>query len=638
MRTHNELQQQITSSVAKSSKNWVRTRDMDENGKVIQNEIEDLNQGVLDHERTHSLKTAHDLIDTMGEAAEVDKLRVAFAYRQLFRRVILYCILLSFFMAMSIPRDDARFNVSKMFSNATPTQDWLAITDIDGLWSWADKYLHNTTSFFDFPITDTIPIGFFLLGSVRFRQIQSKGQSCDKPSNLDSIDSLLCLPFELDPSTESRSPLSWKSPITGSTDYVQQNLKNARLYQEAEGASWEWDTDAFSTSGYFVDLDFQSHSTENAEIISALNSKAADGSTWIGPYTRFVAVQVNLFNLNLLQFASCILRLQMRASGQILVDSDVLSFSFERESLSTYPSIGFKVASAAVTLFMFGNLIGTALRVGIRRALSRFHVWFDLLIGALTLVVLIIDCTVSQRIRDKNIDFSDTETFQDLYDINRALQSETFVVASVILVMWLRLIKYSVLMPKFGRVTYAFMNTMKNFEVLSYLLFVFFVIFGYICAFRLSFEQTLETSTYEGTFNLLMQMMMGGWPEDVFSNLSNIMRTVMFISFMISIAIVFLNLFISVLSEVYPREKRRAAVQCDDNLTILMERDYILATHSFIEGHSTTWFGRTIATPLLVWASMLFRFFRVGWNLEVPEKEFGWEKGRHLYRKNLAEE
>jgi hypothetical protein len=83
--------------------------------------------------------------------------------------------------------------------------------------------------------------------------------------------------------------------------------------------------------------------------------------------------------------------------------------------------------------------------------------------------------------------------------------------------------------------------------------------------------------------------------------------------------------------QVFPRELKRAATQCDDKLTGLMQVTNIVATRT---SKPTAW--QLHLVPFISHISVLVRWFQPSWNLDLAATEFGWERGRSLYRVGLA--
>jgi hypothetical protein len=91
-------------------------------------------------------------------------------------------------------------------------------------------------------------------------------------------------------------------------------------------------------------------------------------------------------------------------------------------------------------------------------------------------------------------------------------------------------------------------------------------------------------------------------------------------------------------AQVYPKEKRRAVTQCDDKLTVLLEQELIIGTHSKLRVHKFRLFHQFVVIPALLNLSVVLALFQSKWNYEIPEREFGWERGREQYRKGITSE
>eukprot|EP00301_Raphidiophrys_heterophryoidea_P026661 c9258_g1_i1.p1 GENE.c9258_g1_i1~~c9258_g1_i1.p1 ORF type:complete len:1607 (+),score=445.52 c9258_g1_i1:549-5369(+) len=606
----------------------------------IESQLEDLNKDLPPHLQTLSPRVAYDLVDEMGNAPEVQKTRVRFAYEYFMRWVVGYLAILLLLMVFSLPRTNERYYITRQVIASTQASGWESIASSNDTWTWMSINLASVASLIP-PVIETMPVlGLDLFGAVRIRQVRDKVRTCPGTSYISNSGHEACMHTLMNPSIEDKANMPWTVPPWANLAL----LEPARHWREGSGPMRSLDYGQYSANGYFVDLDLTAMpSSQLATTIAALQTPDANGNTWFDLHTRFINIEYVIYNMNFDAFCTVSLMLEAGAAGELVPTLEVLTHTLMRHGADVYPSVGFKLATLLILLFMVSGIVSLVIRTSWRQAMRKSSTLFDIGISILALVLFVMDMVVTTQVQHMKLDISDTASFQGITDVNQLIEQQTYVIAVTIVLMWLRLIKYTVLLPSFGRVTYAFMNTMKNFEVLSYMLFVFFVIIGFLCTFRLAFGQILRTSTYDSTLNLLMQMMMGDWASEVFAELPIIIRTITNISFLVTVAVIFLNLFISVLSEVYPREKRRAALQCNDKLTVLIERDFIVKTHSMTQSDpSSTLILGTLRSQLIVptlrSVSVVMRLFNVSWNLDVPETEFGWEKGREFHGVGLVVE
>eukprot|EP00300_Choanocystis_sp_HF-7_P020629 c20641_g1_i1.p1 GENE.c20641_g1_i1~~c20641_g1_i1.p1 ORF type:complete len:1842 (+),score=485.68 c20641_g1_i1:241-5766(+) len=618
-------------------------------GKSVEDQIADMNNTLPNTDKSLPLSTTHKLIDAMDESIEVEHFRRSFAYHHLFKWVFGYLVVLALFISFSIPRTGTRHNLAQMLSD-TVESEWLTVTNVADAFDWFSNHLVSDAHLLKSPIRadrSAPPMGSILLGAVRLRQVRAKQRLCDGPLYSDGLSEVRCLQGYMQPSDEDSQELAWNPNIPPEfTGFMADSIDLARHWRSGEGSSASGQFGKYSVDGYFVDLDLQSVSVQNNTAIFAMLAEPdSNGVTWIDDLTRLLIVELTVYNVNLDAYGTVILRLEFGPAGRAVSDAGVLGHMLiNRDSLTQFPSVGFEFAALLAFLFIVNNLFSNCVRSGMRAVLKNSGSWFDLGLGVLLLALLIMDLRLSILIEQRHVDFAATHEFQPMSDLTSYLEHETFVVSVTLLLMWLRLIKYSVLMPEFGRVTFAFMNTMRNFEVVSYLGFMLFVILGFMCVYRTAFAQVTDTSSYLNSFNLLMHMMLGVTSDDSLIALPAIMRSLLFILFMLIVSLIFINLFISVLSEVYPREKKRAAVMCSDNLTELLQTDCILGTHTISRIESQSWllqlFFNNLVTPVITHMSLVFRLHKkraAKWNLDVPKQEFGWENGRQFFMRDTVE-
>eukprot|EP00300_Choanocystis_sp_HF-7_P020099 c20510_g1_i1.p1 GENE.c20510_g1_i1~~c20510_g1_i1.p1 ORF type:complete len:1811 (+),score=394.21 c20510_g1_i1:90-5522(+) len=601
----------------------------------------DANKNLPWHLKTLPIRTAHRLLDVLGSVREVARARERFAYQRFGTWIWLYLAVLVLFLSFTLPRSSNRSEMARSLSELATGTGWDNISRVDGVWDWLEDHGTSMASFLQSPFGNVTFPGVFLAGSVRLRQVRSDLQACQVPEYVNDLEGE-CVSAWYSPGEELRFDMDW-APQFGSVQFDENNddVQLARTWRQGPKASSTFlDLGKYGSGGFFVDLDLVTRSAEqHLELFALLQLVDNQNRTWIDHHTRLLCVEATLYNANMNLFSILDLCLEFGSTGNLIPHVSTTTFSLENPPISTFPSVGFKIAATAVLLFFISEIVTALIRQGVRKGLQKIGFWFDFTLLALAFSLLVIDFAISHEAHALEISLQDTDTHFDIHHLFDLLHSETYIAAVMVLLMWLRLIKYSVLLPRFGRVTYAFMNTMRNFEVISYLVFMFSVVLGFIASFRLAFGDAERMSSYIECFNLLMEMMLSNWPEEAFYALPNVMRTVMFVSFMIVVTTVFINLFISVLSEVYPREKMRASVQCNDNLTSLIETDYIIQTHKKLRVTSKDSKLKTLLySRLLASMSVVLRLFDENWNLDVPKKEFGWEKGRQFFMQDVVQE
>eukprot|EP00298_Acanthocystis_sp_HF-20_P001256 c11657_g1_i1.p1 GENE.c11657_g1_i1~~c11657_g1_i1.p1 ORF type:complete len:602 (-),score=196.12 c11657_g1_i1:81-1715(-) len=528
--------------------------------------------------------------------------------------------------------------VTTMINN----NNWFGISNINDTWSWLESNLVSTSTLFPPVYSDAQIEGFKVVGAVRLRQIRSKPKKCSLPNYIKGLeDRVDCLPRFFDEGSEDKSDLAWNLNDTSSLDLINQDLiRNSRIWRPENGNPYTLRFGSYYPGSFYIDIDITSRtSAQNQALISALKSFDDNGNSWIDMYTRLISVYMTLYNANLNIFSVALLDIEIGPTNYVEPRVNVLCHSLFNESGSTYPSIGFEVACFAAIVFLTYQMFTSIMRFGFFTTLKKLGFWFDMSFCLFFVVIVTLDFITIQQAIDKSIDFSITSTYQSLQSIIDLVEVQTYLIAVAVLWMWLRLIRYSVLLPHFGPVAYAFMNTIKNFEVVSFLIFIAFIIYGFAIGYRISFAAVSFTSTYLDCINLLTEMMMGNWPEEVFSELPSTMRTLFYVSFSLAVPIVLMNLFISVFTEVYPVEKVRATVQCNDKITKLMQHEYIIGTHSIVETTSKSFFAaifhRHVVVPIILFGGIILRKRYKNWNFDTPVKEFGWEKGREFFYQNV---
>ena len=120
----------------------------------------------------------------------------------------------------------------------------------------------------------------------------------------------------------------------------------------------------------------------------------------------------------------------------------------------------------------------------------------------------------------------------------------------ITILIMVRVLQYTVYLPTFGPIVRSLANTLKDPSVLSFIVLLLFLLMGFTLAIRTGAANLEETNDYPRTFTLLFILMVGQFPNPLFMDTITRLALLLVLIFVVLMSVIFVNMFISVLSEV----------------------------------------------------------------------------------------
>jgi hypothetical protein len=132
----------------------------------------------------------------------------------------------------------------------------------------------------------------------------------------------------------------------------------------------------------------------------------------------------------------------------------------------------------------------------------------------------------------------------------------------------LKLLKYVTLAPSIGPVVGAIVRTMFDFQVIIFAGVLLMVVLAFTIGFYVAFGQLLDAyQSFQLSVVQTVLMMIGTFDLDSLSEASPGFGPAMFFSVILVLALVMLNIFIAVISEVYSSALSESNDRWNENLT-----------------------------------------------------------------------
>eukprot|EP01029_Cantina_marsupialis_P021216 TRINITY_DN5053_c0_g1_i1.p1 TRINITY_DN5053_c0_g1~~TRINITY_DN5053_c0_g1_i1.p1 ORF type:complete len:1722 (-),score=292.04 TRINITY_DN5053_c0_g1_i1:266-4726(-) len=210
-----------------------------------------------------------------------------------------------------------------------------------------------------------------------------------------------------------------------------------------------------------------------------------------------------------------------------------------------------------------------------RRTAGKMWWIHGILMCALALVVIIYDYKIRSDISNLNLDFEE-RTYQNTRDIIEDYNFEQDVISLILLMMCVRFTKYLQILPVWGPMVMAVMRTCYDHVVI---LFMAFLLAAFIC-FGLgvtasSVSQQLDS--FQSLPDTLFSLFKFAFTEqyDILDDAdSQYLRLFFFILFVVAV-LVLLNLFIGIITDVYPKAKEKSQGDWNNFITKYMQETLV---------------------------------------------------------------
>lgn len=310
----------------------------------------------------------------------------------------------------------------------------------------------------------------------------------------------------------------------------------------------------YAGSGYLALLG--SNKAETLNIIADLKD-----NLWLERSTRAVMIDFNLYNANINLFLIVRLAVEFPATGGLVVSSKFRNVRLLRyHTTKDYIFAGFEMVYAALVLYYLVEMVFTGLYLGWRRMLIRFWTWYDLINLGLGISYLAFSLKsyldVESLLEELLGDVSGYVNFEDL-----AYSAEVFREMNGINVFlsWIKLFKFL----NFTKTMAELQATLaQSASDLLGFLFMFAIVFtAYAQCGYLVFGALLrDFSTFPDSLFTLFRIILGDFDFFALEKSNPILGPIYFISFVLVVFFVLLNMFLAIVADTYSSVKNDAIV------------------------------------------------------------------------------
>lgn len=320
-----------------------------------------------------------------------------------------------------------------------------------------------------------------------------------------------------------------------------------------------------------------SHLMSSADVVKrrAVVNAAARSPTdgWLTSSTSYVTIDFALYNPSIEVFANVQFQAAFERSGVIESSVDVRAVSPFNGRFP--PSVVFEVIFGAMVLSQAFALALEARKLGMGRFLRSGWNWADLISVLVAIVVIIVDFIALSAAHDIVANATEFEQRVDVTTVHDTLIVETDLIAVLILLFVVRIIKYLRILPGWGPMVVAVLMTWQDASVLTYLAVSLGLTFSLSVAFHAAFgAEVLEFSSIPNSFYVLFTMSFAEDWHEVEGASERGTTTVFYITYVV-FAVVLLNLFIGIVTDVYPKARERSQKQWDEFITSMMQEDVL---------------------------------------------------------------
>jgi len=319
---------------------------------------------------------------------------------------------------------------------------------------------------------------------------------------------------------------------------------------------------------------------------TSLKLRTLQSSQWLDRLTHSVKLQMVVFNFNTNVLAFLEFELEFLASGGYLRSVTELVGLVDDETWGPR-SPAFKILVLVLLLYMGftrGRLIWKRMRnnAACRRQIV-VQTIFQCLPGALLIVLLALDVYVEISFWRLDVDIlrdDDTTFTREVYNALIALWTENFMISGMVLLSMILSMTAFVQMPYLGPIVYGIVYSVIDPVVLLFLIIIIFITLAWttflVSVFgpgTLFLSKDFATSFF-GTSELTIAGEFVTQNEDSYIGPSDPFLSVVLLIFMI-VSLLLVNLFIGILSEIYPKKKKKSEKRWEKNLTeYLAEKVY----------------------------------------------------------------
>jgi hypothetical protein len=147
-------------------------------------------------------------------------------------------------------------------------------------------------------------------------------------------------------------------------------------------------------------------------------------------------------------------------------------------------------------------------------------------------------------------DWNNSTKHYPLLSIMYETEDLTKILGIVAILIWIRVLQYTVYLPVFGPLVRSLANTLKDPSVIAFTMLLLFVLMAFTLGIRTCVSFLEVTQEYRSAFVMLFTLMMGQFPDNDFVNTLTSFGILLFLLFVLIMSVILVNMFISVLSVV----------------------------------------------------------------------------------------
>lgn len=305
----------------------------------------------------------------------------------------------------------------------------------------------------------------------------------------------------------------------------------------------------YGGSGYIVDL-----ATTKNETLTILEE--LQDNLWLDRSSRVVLIDVNLYNANLNLFLIIRLAAEFPPSGGVVIDSKFMNVKLLRyHSTKDMVFAGFEIAYLITILYYLAEMFFTAKYIGIRAMVFRFWTWYDLLNFTLGLTYLAFSLKshldVTESLEDLVSDESRYMNFEDMAYVAEVFREMN---AINVFLSWIKLFKFLSFTKTMAELQATLVNSagdLMGFMLMFGIVFVAYAQCGYLI-----FGAILrDFSTFPDALFTLFRIILGDFDFIALDKANYIMGPIYFISFVVVVFFVLLNMFLAIVADTYSNVK-----------------------------------------------------------------------------------
>jgi len=300
----------------------------------------------------------------------------------------------------------------------------------------------------------------------------------------------------------------------------------------------------YPAEGYVHSLDGKGNRTGAMQDLSVL-----EANQWLGMATRLVIIDVNVYNPNVELFCICRIGVEFLPSGRVKP-----SHVFLPAVLTRYEKAS-GILWAAVEFLLYAYiLLLTAVLVAemYSKGLSFFQEplnWVELINQLMFMLVFGMRIASEVLLAPKYDQLGIAGTANvDLFEVAYIEHTIDSSMAFNAVLMYTRLLRYMTINPSISKIVNIFGLAIRT--IMYLLIIVFVLLFAYALAFHLTLRSSLhEFSSIGNSMMTVMRSVLGDFPIIDMEGTNAFLARLLFMSYMVVLFFIVLNMFIAVLSE-----------------------------------------------------------------------------------------